>query len=157
MKAIAICLALLAVFGIMAVPFLFGPTDDQMIRDALKESIKASREGRPGGVMEYLSNSLKYNDEEATDRTSIADYIKRAKPEVSVDDPTPRISGESAMVVSPVTVNLTYGPVSFPVRIEHAEITFAKETGRRFLVLPAPVWRIRSIKADEVDVSQLMK
>ena len=143
--------------GAMLVPFVFGPSDKQLIKEALDVSIKASREGRPGGVMEHLSHSLKYNEEQVGDRTSVADYVKRARPDVIIQDPRPTISGDTAIIVSPVTVKMEMGPVSFPIQIERAVITLSKETGRKFLVFPAPVWRITSIKAPEIDVSQFDK
>ena len=156
MKKAALAVGAVALLGVLVLPFLFAPSDEQLIGEALKESISASREGRPGGVMEYLSSSLKYNNEDVTDRMGVADTIKRAKPDVVVQDPRPVIQGQTATIVSAVTVNMDVGPISFPIEIKRAVITFTKETGRKFLVLPAPIWRISSISADEVDLSQIM-
>lgn len=155
MKKIAIGVGVFALLLALAAPFVFAPSDKDLISEALKESIKASREGRPGGVMEYLSGSLKYNQESVSDRGSVADYIKMARPDVIVEDPRPTITGDTATITSPVTVSMEVGPMSFPMRIERAVITFSKETGRKYLILPAPVWRITSISAPEVDMSQL--
>ena len=157
MKKGFILAGVLALIGALFAPFVFAPSDEQMIKDALNESIKAGREGRPGVVMEYVSRSFKYNDEEVNDRMSMANYIKSAKPEVTVLDPRPTIQGNTATIVSAVDVNLAIGPVDFPVHLDHAEITFAKETGTKFLIFPSPTWRITNIKAEAIDLSQLEK
>lgn len=138
----------------LCIPMFFGPSDRQLIKEALDESVKASREGRPGGVMDYLSSSLKFNEEDTGSRSEIADYVKRARPDIVIEDTTPTISGDTATVVSPVTVTFSLGPASQPVRIERVEITLAKETGTRFLILPAPKWRIRDVKTSQVDMAQ---
>ncbi|MBS1723743.1 MAG: hypothetical protein JSS66_12410 [Armatimonadetes bacterium] len=138
----------------LAVPLFFGPSDRQLIAQALQDSCQASREGRPGGVMDYLSSSMRYNGEPIGDRREVARYIKQTRPEVVILNPTPVINGQTATVVSPVEVKISIGPMPVSMRLENVRITLSRETGFKWLVVPAPKWRITEIKADEIDVSQ---
>ena len=154
MKKWLIGIGAAALVSALCIPMFFGPSDQKLIKEALQESVKASREGRPGGVMDYLSSSLKVNEEDVENRGEIGRYIKNARPEVVIENPTPVITGDTATVVSPVTVTFSIGPVSQPARIERVVITLAKETGTRFLIFPAPKWRIKEITTSVTDLSQ---
>lgn len=150
MKRVAIAIGSVLLLAVLAAPFVFAPKDKELIKQALDESVKASEEGRPGGVLDNISPSLQFN-EEGVDRSSVAQYIKLAKPDIKILDPTPTIEGDTATIISPVVVTMQFGPVQAPTRLDRVVITLAKETGRRYLVLPAPVWRVRSVKVDEAD------
>lgn len=154
MKKWIASVSVVALIAVLFLMFASGPTDRQLIQAALKESIQASREGRPGGVMQYLSHNLTFNSEDTGDRMSIASYIKQAKPDITVANDEPQIDDNKAIIITPVDVDLRIGPVSMPMHIKRAEIIFAKESGTRFLIFPSPVWRIQSIRAEEVDTSQ---
>lgn len=154
MKKWIIGSAVVVLLALLAAPMIFRPSDDVLIKEALDESVKASREGRPGGVMDYLSSSLKFNDDDSASRGEIAQYIKRAKPDIVIANPAATINGETASVVSPVTVTFSWGPVSKPIQLDNVEILLAKETGTKFLVVPTVKWRIREIKAPEADVTE---
>ncbi len=155
MKAWAIGIAVVVLLGVLAFPFVFGPSDQQLIQQALDDSVAASREGRPGGVLEYLSHSLKYNDEAVGNRSEVATFIKNSHPQVVIENPTPTINGNTATIVSPVTLTFGLGPVGTPVRLQKVEITLSKETGTRFLILPSPKWRVSEVKADANELQGL--
>lgn len=150
MKRVAIAIGSVLLLAVLAAPFVFAPNDKELIKTAVEESIKASEEGRPGGVLEYISSSMKFNDE-GVDKSSVAQYIKMARPDIKILDPTPSIDGDTATIVSPVVVTMRLGPMETPTRLDRVVITLNRETGRKFFVLPAPVWRVRSVKVDGAD------
>jgi hypothetical protein len=110
----------LALIGMFVASLLNQPSDKQLILQALDESIAASRAGRPGGVLEYLSRNLTWNGDEGVNRMEIADYIKRAK--------------------------LSMLGQSMEETLDRVTITFAAESGTKNLVIPVRKWRI--IKVD---------
>jgi len=140
---------------LLATPFLFQPKDQDLINQALKESVDASREGRSGSVMEYLSRSLKYNEIPVENRAEVARYIRNSKPEIYLENTAALINGDSAQVVTPADLRVAVGPMPVTLHIDRVVITLGRETGTRFLVLPAPIWRIREVHADGLDLSQL--
>ena len=87
------------VLGKIGLGFLHQPDDKTLILEAVQEAQKASREGRPGGVLDFLSvASLKVNDQDATgSRRDIADYIKKQKPDIQFKEVDPKIFGETAV------------------------------------------------------------
>jgi len=97
----------LALIGMFVASLLNQPSDKQLILQALDESIAASRAGRPGGVLEYLSRNLTWNGDEGVNRMEIADYIKRAKPEVTVMHREVVLDGDTATITTPVNVKLS--------------------------------------------------
>jgi hypothetical protein len=148
--------ALVAAAGVLLVlkAVLFGPSDRQLIDDAVKESVQASREGRPGGVVEYLSRSFTLNGDSGFSQRDIARFIKSGKPEVVIRTPEPVISGDTAEIVSPVHVKFDYLAYKFDQDIPQVHIKLQKEAGTQFLVIPTKKWRIVSVTAPEVSVGE---
>ncbi|MBS1713417.1 MAG: hypothetical protein JST30_03685 [Armatimonadetes bacterium] len=140
---------------ILATPFLFQPKDQDLINQALKESVDASREGRSGSVMEYLSRSLTYNDVPVEYRAQVARYIRNSKPEIYLENTAAIISGDSAQIVTPADLRIAVGPMPVNLHIDRVVITLGRETGTRFVFLPAPIWRIKEVHTDKLDLSGL--
>src|SRR5947209_17946641 len=80
--------------------------DKQQIKAALQDAIKASREGRPGGVVELLANNFEINGVNP-DIRQMADFIKRNHPEVTIPNQDPVINGDTAQITSDVAINVT--------------------------------------------------
>ncbi|MFX8820935.1 hypothetical protein ABTM55_19390, partial [Acinetobacter baumannii] len=81
----------------------FGPSDENLIREAVTRSIEASREGRPGGVIDYISDRFAVNgDQPGT--SAIARFIRESKPEVTIDSYKPLVNGDQALITTPVKV-----------------------------------------------------
>ena len=96
-----------AVGGRMILSVLNPPNDLALIKTALADSIKATKEGRPGGVMDKLSVNLKFNGEsESGNRNEIARYIRNSRPEVTVEQIEPVVTGDEARIVSPVDLKI---------------------------------------------------
>ena len=88
------------------------------------------------------------------DRAEVARYIRNSKPEIYLENTAAIISGDTAQVVTPADLRIAVGPMPVTLHVDRVVITLAKETGTRFVVLPAPIWRIREIRADHLDLSQ---
>ena len=132
------------------------PDDKTLIKQALEESIKASREGRPGGVMDKLSANLKYNGQNAAGaERDIARYIKSSKPEVEVENPDPIISGNEAKIVSPVKLTISMLGQSIERKLKDVTIVFEKEDDREWLVIPVKKWKLAEVQVPEASVSDL--
>ena len=130
--------------------FAFGPSDKQMIQAALDESIQAARDGQSSPVLENISRSFEVNGEKVADRPEIAKMVRSAKPRLKVLNREPQISGDTATIISPVEVDIDYLTFKMNQTIPNVKITFAKESGTRYLVVPYPAWRIVSVEAEGV-------
>jgi hypothetical protein len=138
--------------AVLAAPALLGPSDRALIQQTMDEALRASREGRPGGVLENLSRSIRYNDMPLDNPQEVAEFIRNGRPDVTVADMSPDIQGGMATIESPVTVSLRYGPLPMTQTLPKVRFTLRKEVGTRWLVVPAPKWRLVSIEADGVAV-----
>ena len=133
--------------------------DDVLIREALAESIEASREGRPGGVMDFISNQLKINQQGGISQGQIARWIRDNKPDVKVIDTEIKVAsdGESAELTSDVEVKGEIGVAIAKQKFERTftgvRMTFQKEDGRKFLIIPSKVWRLTAVDVpdDQLD------
>lgn len=125
--------------------------DRKLIQEALDESIKASREGKPGGVLENISVNFKFNDSEIGGRGDIGQYVKQMRPDVEILQRDPTISGDTAKIISDVKVRFKLGPVESEQRVENVVITLQRETGTKFGVIPVKKWRIVTVSAPTFD------
>jgi len=152
---IGIVIAIAVVFGIRVALTLSANGDDRkMISQALGEAIKASREGRPGGVVELLSDSLKVNNiDVGPNQRQITQFIREQKPDVVVQDPSPQITGDEARIVSPVELDLG---LLGKRNLSEVTLIFRKEDSTAFLVFPTRKWRLTEVRAPENAVTELM-
>ena len=128
------------------------PSDHDQIQQALERSIKASKEGRPGGVLEYLSDNFQVNSVHYTGR-NIADTIKQYKPDVSVATTEPVINGDHATITSGVT--LTIPLVNRSIQVRSVTFSFDKELGTKFLVIPTKDWKLVKVSVPQEVVDQV--
>lgn len=154
MKRIALFVVPALIGAFAGYAAFFGPDDRELIHEALAESIVASREGKPGGVLEYLSRDLTFNDEPVQGNAEISRVISMSRPDVRVINAEPEIFGDRAQIVSPVEIKLSIPGVGVNQRLERVIITFSKEPGTRWLVLPYPKWRISGVSTGDIDVSR---
>lgn len=143
---------LVLVVVIVGSGILGGPSDKELIQTALKESIAASREGRPGGVLEYLSNSFSVNDEKFGTR-DISRTIKEMKPDVELETTDPIIAGESATITSPVKLSMSIPPVSYTV--SQVTLAFTKESATKWLIFPTKKWRLTRVDIPDQVVQEV--
>lgn len=151
---VGLVVALIAVLVLRST--LFGPNDRQLIDSAIQESIQASRDGRPGGVLEYLSQSFRINDQDPGSRRNIAQFIKQSKPEVKLSTYEPVIDGNTASIVTDAAVNIDYLGMKMDGTLKNVKIVLQKEQGTKWLVLPDRQWRIVSVTAPQETVDELL-
>ncbi len=144
----------LLVAGRVAIGFLNQPDDKTLILQAVKDAQQASKEGRPGGVLDFLSKSLNVNGEAAGGYGSeISKFIKNQKPDVEFQDLSPQIFGETARIETPATVKVNILTFSKDVPIPKVEIELKKENDYEWFIIPKKSWKITDIRAAGVDFS----
>lgn len=156
-KPILVIAAILVVLvGVRVVMGLAPQDDKKLVREALAESIAASREGRPGGVMDKISSKLVINGEPLVSNPQIANWIRNSKPDVVVEKPDPVIMGDEAQITSPVRVKLA-NPIgngnALDRTVNDVTLIFAKESATTFLIIPTTKWRLREVKLPDSAVS----
>jgi hypothetical protein len=143
---IVILVALIA--GRIAIGVSHPPSDRQQIEDALQKSIQASKEGRPGGVMDLLGDNLSYNGQNASqDLGQVARFIKNQKPDITVEKPDPIITGDEAQVVSPVDITVSFLGQQKSFNLKDVILVFRREPSRQFLVFPSTRWQLIEVRA----------
>lgn len=150
MKKVLSVSATVVFLGLVALYFATAPSDDEMIRQAIDESAKAAREGKPGNVLEHLSRSLTINGMPVADRGEISKYIRLASPEVKFGQYSPVVEEDSATVKTNVAVKFSFQGISMDETIPNVEVKLSREPGFRWVVFPATKWRIASVSAPEI-------
>ena len=121
------------------------PNDQVLIERALQESIQASKDGRPGGVLDILSSKFRINDQ-SPGRFDIAKFIRQNKPDVTVYNTKAVVSGDSARIETPVEVKLSVLNQNFDQRIDNVTLVFQKEDAHRYLVIPTTEWHLTDVE-----------
>ena len=130
------------------------PDDPKLIQDALKDAIQASKEGRPGGVVELFSQNLKLNSTDVGDnQRQITDFIRKQKPDVTIEDTTPQITGDEARIVSPVSLDLG---ILGKRQLKDVTLIFKKEDATEYLVIPTRKWHLTEVRTTDSAISELM-
>ena len=133
------------------------PDDQTLIKQALDESIKASREGRPGGVMDKLSMNVKVNDQEYSGNSrQIADFIRNSRPDISFTSSKAIITGDEARIISPAHLKTQILTQSIERDLSSVTLVFKREDDREYLVFPVKKWKLTEVKVDPSVVGELM-
>lgn len=130
-----------------------GPSDADQIRTALRESIKASKEGRPGGVIEYLSDSFTVNGQSYGNTAQIAQTIRQYKPDVTVESDDPVVVGDVATITTPVTLEQSLMHVS--LKVSSVTFTFHREAGTSWLIIPTKRWKLEGVSIPPEVIQQV--
>lgn len=143
------------ILGVMAVAALLlvlrltifapQPDDQKLIQQALHDSLQASREGRPGGVLDILSTKFKINDQQPGSRWDIAKFIRDNKPEIDVANNLATISGDKAEIVTPVHVKVSFLNQTWDQNVNNVTLVFQKEEGHRYVVFPTTEWHLTDV------------
>lgn len=152
--AIAILIVLI---GVRVVVGLKPQEDDRTaIRRVLSESIAASREGRPGGVMDKLSSGLKVNNEEAgSNLREVANFIKKQRPEIVVSNPNPIVTGDEARITSPVEMSVSFLGQTRNIHLKDVTLLFRREDARTFGVVPTKTWKLAEVTGATPSIADL--
>lgn len=153
--ALAIGFVALILLGLRLL-LVSGESDKDLIQATIREAIEASKEGRSGGVLEQLSRSFTFNEEQTWDRNQIAQVIKNSKPDVIIFNMEPVISGDTATVISRAQVKgqFVFAPIN--LEIPSVKIELARGTELRYGILPKKKWRITSITAPGLTGTEFM-
>jgi len=131
-------------------------SDKSLIQKALAESIKASRKGRAGGVMDKLSSQLKFNGSDyGSAGRDISRFIRDSRPDITVENDDPVISGDEGTIVSPVDLKLSMLGQSLDRHLKKVTMVFRKEDARDWLVIPVRKWKLAEVEVSESAVSDL--
>lgn len=125
------------------------PNDQALIAQALADSIQASKEGRPGVVLDKLSDRFKVNNASVGSRFDIAKFIRDSKPEITVANRTAVVSGDIAKINSPVQVNINFLNQKFDINAENVTFVFAREDSRTWLIFPTREWKLTDVLVPE--------
>ncbi|MCH8273443.1 MAG: hypothetical protein IH851_01470 [Armatimonadetes bacterium] len=145
---------LLVGFNVVAV--MIKPGDDEQLRRAMEEMRQASLDGKPGGVLQRLSESFELRtapDEIAQNpRSMIARFIRDADiSELTFSDITTEVEGDTAIVRCNLKTDLTYQGYSWrmdsPIAVE-----FRREVERRLFVIPEGKWKVVEVSANLDDM-----
>ncbi len=127
-------------------------SDHDQIRRALERSIQASKEGRPGGVLQLLGDQLTYNGQDAKGNLNqVAQFIVKQRPDVVVEHPDPIVTGDEAQIVSPVDITLSLLGQQKSVRLKDVVLVFRREPSMQFLVFPTTEWKLSEVRAPQVN------
>jgi hypothetical protein len=151
-KRIIAISAAVSVLIALAWPFFNRPTDQELITQAIESAAEASSDGKPGGVLEYLSRSFEINGAAPGSRGEIADYISQVQPDFTIDKTDADIDGDNAKVITKVEVAIM-GGMGGRINIDPINIHLRRETGWTF-IFPTDKWRIVSIEAPSFDPKQ---
>ena len=136
--------------GLTVLFIVTAPSDEDLIRTALEESIQASREGRPSVVLDNISRSLTFNGAPVGSRAEIADFVRRNKPDFEIGPIDPVIDGDVATIVTSIRMNGTVLTYSFDETVSGVQIRFTRETGVRWLLFPGTKWRISEVTVPDL-------
>ena len=146
-RNIILAVAALAIVLLALRLTVFAPqqNDQQLIAKALQDSIQASREGRPGGVLDLLSDKFQINSQ--SPRTfDIAKFIRENKPEVEVYNTNAIISGDTARIDTPVHVKFHILTQDIDQKVDNVTLIFQKEDGHKFLIIPDKEWHLVDVQ-----------
>ena len=129
-------------------------SDSEQIVAALNDSIKASKEGRPGGVLDKLADGFQVNNQSFSSG-QIADFIKKHKPSVSVLQPAPVVTDDDAHIISPVRVSVDFLGSDHGITIPDVDIQFHRESARAWLIFPVSTWHMTKINVPPDALSNL--
>jgi hypothetical protein len=133
-------------------------SDKHQIQEALQRSIQASKDGRPGGVLQLLSDRLTFNGQDAKGNMSdVAQFIVKQRPDVEVENSEPVVTGDEARILSPIDIKLDFFGQTKSVHLKQVELVFRKEPVMRYLVFPGSEWKLSDVRAPNVRDSDFIQ
>jgi len=151
MKKWIIASVIVALTGLTVLFIVTAPSEEQLIREALDESIEASREGKPNPVLDNLTRTFTWNGQTVSvDRNEVAKYIRMGHPDITLGEFKPEVSGDEAVVVTDVHLKMEFQTLKFDQTLPKVEIRLHREPGTRWLVLPGERWKIYEVTAPDL-------
>lgn len=122
----------------------FGPSDEELIKRALTEAVTASREGRSGGVLDFIGDSFKINNTQIGGR-QVSDFIRNQKPDISIDYHTPQFGADMARMTSTAKIKIGGFGLSENFELKNITLDFKKENSNDILLLPVKKWKLEAV------------
>lgn len=148
---------LIAVFSLGLLGAIFAkmwfdvPSDQVLIEESLREATKNGKEGKPGGVLDYLAGGFKVGGMEPSSG-DVSDFVRNQKPEITILDPRPIIRGDMAEIVSTVEIRYGIGNIGTSQKVDNVRVTMRKESGLRYGIFPCPRWKIVEVSAKDASI-----
>ncbi len=106
--------------------------------------------------MDKLSEHIKFNGQsEAGNERDIARYIRQSKPDITVQNMDPEVSGDEAKIISPVTVSMGLLGQSMGQTLKKVTITFRREDDHEWLIFPVKRWKLAEVETTDASVADL--
>ena len=147
-------LLVLGVGGRAIYGMINAPDDKTLIKEALADAVKAGKEGRPGSVIDKLSDNFKINGQEPG-TNQIAKFIRDSRPDVQIKDTDPIVSGDTAQITSDVAVSATILGQPFNQTLKDVQLLFKKESGTDWLIFPTTKWHLSAARVPDSEVTSL--
>jgi hypothetical protein len=142
---ILLSLLVLTIGGRFIYGLLSHPDDKSLIQTALADAVKASREGRPGSVIDKLAENFTVNGAQPG-IGNVVQIVKNNHPEVAIQDTDPMVSGDTAQISSDVSVKVTILTQTQSFTVKDAQLLFKKEDATEWLIFPTRKWRLSAIR-----------
>lgn len=158
-KALAIlAAALVAAVGLkLGSSLLNPPADKTLIAEAVAAAVKDSREGKPGSVVDLISKNLVINDQTSQgDPRQVSEFIRKARPDVTIERPDPTITGDEARIVSPVMLEASFLGQRMERRMGEVTLVLRKEEDRDWLIIPRKTWKLVEVRVPETSIADLV-
>ena len=154
--AAILALVVVALVGVrVLISVVNRPDDKALIREALRESIRASKEGRPGGVLDKLSEKFRIGGEVVGKGPDVARYIRDFKPDVTVRQQDPLVTADEARIVSDVDLKLSLPGNALERTVKNVSIVFRREEAREWLVIPTRKWKLAEVDVPAESVDEM--
>ena len=151
MKKWIIASAIVVLSGLTVLFIVTAPTDEQLIRRAIDQSVQASREGKPNPVLDNLTRTFTWNGQTVgLNRSEVSRYVRLGKPEIDLGHYKPEINGEEARVVTDAHIKIEFQSLKFDQTVPGIEIKLKREMGTRWLVFPSARWKIYEVTAPDL-------
>ena len=146
-------IVLLVALGVGAYLLATAKHDDRAeIETALKSALKASREGRAGGVIEYLTANVDVNGQAYNVNQQFANFIRKYHPDITLGECDPKIEGDNASVKS----DIQFSVLTQSIDVQQVTFTLHREKTRKWLFFPDQEWKVTGASAPDAEYQQIL-
>ncbi|MBS1705444.1 MAG: hypothetical protein JST40_06190 [Armatimonadetes bacterium] len=150
-----VVVVVLGLVGFVGLKMLNRPSDQQQIQIALNEAIAAAKEGKPGPVLDFVSGRATLDGQGGASKGEIGDWIRKAKPDVTIVNPTATIEENKATISTPVKIKLQLLTFQQDFSVPDVKISLEKEFATEYGFIPSSKWRVVSVDTKSAIGSEL--
>lgn len=150
--------ALVTLVGIkVATTLTGGPTDRQLIDRAVKQALEDSRQSKAGSVVDLLSKNLTVNEQATpSDVREVTKFIRASRPDVTLENPVPLVTGDEARIVSPATLKASILGQTLERRMGEVTLILRREDDKEWFLIPKKAWKLTEVRVPETSVADLL-